>query len=178
MSAGQWYSCLDPELAQLQMRARKAVHAHNISPPDKRDPMAPELRALFAQVAQNARIEAPFHCAYGMNITLGADVFLNAGCTIIDTATVHIGVQTLLGPGVQIYCANHHSDPDKRIAGLEIALPVHIGKSVWIGGAAIILPGVTIGDKAIIGADAVVTRDVPAGTTVMGNPAKEVTSRT
>lgn len=174
MAAGQWYSCLDPGLARLQMRARKAVHAHNMSAPERRDPMAAELRALFARVGQNARIEAPFHCAYGMNITLGADVYLNAGCTILDTSMVSIGAQTLLGPGVQIYCANHHKDPLKRAAGLEIAQPVRIGARVWIGGGAIILPGVSIADDAIIGAGAVVTRDVSAGATVVGNPAKAV----
>ena len=178
MVAGQWYSCLDPELSRLQMHARKAVHAHNTSPPGERDPMAPELRALFALVGQNARIEAPFHCAYGVNITLGADVYLNAGCTILDTAAVSLGAQTLLGPGVHIYCANHHKDSVKRAAGLEIAVPVRIGARVWIGGGAIILPGVSIGDDAIIGAGAVVTRDVASGKSVVGNPAIPLPPRT
>jgi len=178
MASGQWYSCLDPEIAVLQMRARRALHAHNTLPPQMRDPMADELRALFARVGQNARIEAPFHCAYGMNISLGPDVYLNAGCTILDTAPVLIGAQTLLGPGVQIYCANHHQDPEKRAAGLEIALPVTIGRRVWLGGSAIILPGVCIGDGAIIGAGSVVTRDVEAGATVVGNPARVTVPRT
>jgi len=172
MKSGQWYSCLDPEIAALQLQARCAVHAHNTMPPQMRDTMADELRALLALVGPNARIEAPFHCAYGMNISLGEGVYLNAGCTILDTAPVLIGAQTLLGPGVQIYCANHHKDSEKRAGGLEIALPVTIGRRVWIGGAAIILPGVCIGDGAIIGAGSVVTRDVEAGATVVGNPAK------
>jgi len=174
MAAGVWYTCIDPELERLQARARQAVHAHNTLPPDQRDPMAPALSALFAAVGEGARIEAPFHCAYGMNITLGAQVYLNAGCTILDTAPVTIGAQTLLGPGVQIYCANHHQDPQRRAEGLEIALPVIIGTDVWIGGGAIILPGVSIGDGAIVGAGAVVTRDVVPRATVVGNPAKAV----
>ena len=172
MAAGQWYSCHDPELEKLQIRARIGEHAHNTLPPDQRGAIAPGLRDLFAGVGKGAMIEAPFHCAYGMNITLGAAVYLNAGCTILDTAPVTIGAQTLLGPGVQIYCANHHKDPVKRAEGLEIALPVTIASRVWIGGGAIILPGVSIGEGAIIGAGSVVTRDVPAGVTVVGNPAR------
>ena len=122
----------------------------------------------------NARIEAPFHCAYGFNIGLGAGVFINAGCTILDTAPVHIGARTMFGPSVQIYCAEHHKDAVKRAAGLEIARPVHIGEDVWIGGGAIILAGVRIGAAAIVGAGAVVTRDVAEGVTVVGNPARPV----
>ena len=102
-------------------------------------------------------------------------MFLNAGCTILDTATVTIGDQCALGPGVQIYCAEHHRDPVKRhVEGLEIARPVHIGKQVWIGGGAIILAGVTIGDGAVIGAGSVVTKDVAAGQIVVGNPARPI----
>jgi len=176
MAAGRWYTCLDPELEQLRDRARNAVLAHNMMPPSERGAIAPRLRALFAEVGSGAMIEAPFHCAYGLNISLGADVYLNASCTILDTAPVTIGAKTLLGPGVHIYCANHHKDADKRAEGLEIALPVTIGTQVWIGGGAIILPGVSVGDKAIVGAGAVVTMDVAAEATVVGNPARQVIS--
>jgi maltose O-acetyltransferase len=103
---------------------------------------------------------------------LGDLVFINTGCVILDSAPVHIGDATLIGPGVQIYCAEHHRDPEKRKAGLEIAKPVNIGENVWIGGGAIILAGVTIGDDAIIGAGSVVTKDVASGVTVVGNPAR------
>ena len=97
---------------------------------------------------------------------------MNVGCTILDTAHVTIGARTMFGPYVQIYTAQHNKDQQKRAAGLEIALPVTIGADVWIGGRAIIMPGVTIGDGAIVGAGSVVTRDVPAGVTVVGNPAR------
>lgn len=103
-------------------------------------------------------------------------MYLNAGCTILDTAPVHIGARTMLGPGVQIYCPQHHKDRAKRIAGLEMAHPVAIGCDVWIGGGAILLPGVRVGDGAIIGAGSVVTRDVPVGATVVGNPAGPIAS--
>ena len=172
MAAGLWYSCLDPELENLRITARHAIHSHNTRPPDQRGPVAPELAALFGTVAPDIWIEAPFHCAYGFNIHLGAGVYLNAGCTILDTAPVRIGNATMLGPSVQIYCAEHHTDPQKRAAGLEIARPVTLGHNVWIGGGAILLAGITIGDRAIVGAGSVVTRDVPADATVTGNPAR------
>jgi maltose O-acetyltransferase len=172
MAAGEWYSCIDDELESLRVVARQAVFEHNMTPPDRRGAMGDALRAVLGHVGADARIEAPFHCAYGFNINLGDGVFLNAGCTILDTARVRIGAGTLLGPNVQIYCAEHHKDAARRKAGLEIARPVTIGEDVWIGGAAIILAGVSIGDGAIVGAGAVVTRDVPAGTTVVGNPAR------
>jgi maltose O-acetyltransferase len=132
---------------------------------------------VLGQVGADVRIEAPFHCAYGFNIHVGDRTFLNAGCTILDTAPVRIGARTLLGPNVQIYCAEHHKDAPLRSAGLEIARPVTIGDDVWIGGGATVLAGVTIGDGAIIGAGAVVTRDVAAGATVVGNPARMVQRR-
>jgi maltose O-acetyltransferase len=172
MRAGEWYCCLDPALEALRITARNAVHSHNTLPPALRGAIAPELAALFSTVGPDCFVEAPFHCAYGHNIHLGASVYLNANCVILDTAPVTIGPGTMLGPAVQIYCAQHHKNPAKRAAGLEIALPVRIGANVWIGGAATLMPGVTIGDGAIIGAGSVVTRDVPAGTTVAGNPAR------
>jgi maltose O-acetyltransferase len=175
MAAGDWYSCIDPELDRLRARARAAVHEHNTLPPGQRGNMGPALAILLAGVAADSFVEAPFHCAYGINIVLGAGVYLNAGCTILDTARVRIGRSSMLGPHVQIYCAEHHKDVAKRRAGLEIARPVEIGETVWVGGGAIILGGVRIGDGAIIGAGAVVTKDVAAGTTVMGNPARPQT---
>ena len=172
MAAGEWYSCLDAELDALRLTAREAVHQHNTMSPAARGSMAPALRALFGAVADGVFIEAPFHCSYGINTSLGARVYLNAGCTILDSGRVTIGEGTMLGPSVQIYCAEHHKDAVLRGQGLEVARPVTIGADVWIGGGAIILGGVTIGDGAIVGAGAVVTKDVPAGATVAGNPAR------
>ena len=174
MKAGEWYNCVDPELDALRLVASQAVFEHRSLPPLERGDIAPLLRALLGQAGEGARIEAPFHCAYGFNIFLGAGVFLNTGCVILDTAPVRIGKGTMLGPTVQIYCPEHHTDPEKRLAGLEIARPVTIGENVWIGGGAIILGGITIGDNAIIGAGSVVTRNVAAGSTVVGNPARPV----
>ncbi|MET3581544.1 maltose O-acetyltransferase [Mesorhizobium robiniae] len=174
MAAGGWYTCLDPELEALRVMARDAVFEHNSLPPRQRGDIGPALKSLFGAVGEGARIEAPFHCAYGFNLFLGDGVFLNAGCTILDTAAVRIGKGTLLGPNVQIYCAEHHQEAAGRQVGLEIAKPVKIGDDAWIGGSAVILGGVSIGEGAIVGAGAVVTRDVAANTTVVGNPAGPV----
>ncbi|MFQ6552505.1 sugar O-acetyltransferase [Aestuariibius insulae] len=177
MTRGEWYSCLDPELEVLRAAAREAVYIHNTAPPTDRRTIAPALRALFAHAAPDAIVEAPFHCSYGCNISLAEGVYLNAGCTILDSARVEIGAGSMLGPHVQIYCADHHRDPAERAEGFEIARPVRIGARVWIGGGAILLPGVTIGAGAIVGAGSVVTRDVAPGTTVAGSPAKTIPSR-
>ena len=173
MAAGEWYTCLDEELEALRVDARSAVHQHNVLPPEDRGSIGPKLRQIMK--VGSATIEAPFHCAYGFNIELGDDVYLNAGCTILDCAKVTISDQCQLGPNVQIYCAEHHQDPVKRsVDGFEIAHPVFIGKRVWIGGGAIILAGVTIGDGAVIGAGSVVTKDVAPEQVVVGNPARPI----
>ena len=172
MMRGDWYNGLDPSLEALRQTARRAIHAHNTMPPDARGAMAPDLAALLKDVGPDCYVEAPFHVSYGINISLGAQVYLNAGVTILDSAVVRIGDRTMIGPRAQIYCADHHRDAGKRSAGVERGLPVTIGNDVWIGGAAVILPGVTIGDGAVIAAGAVVTRDVAAGMIVRGNPAR------
>jgi maltose O-acetyltransferase len=174
MAAGEWYACVDDELDALRTAAQTAVFEHNSLPPTERGDIGPALRGLLGSDGKGARIEAPFYCPYGFNIFLGKRTFLNAGCTILDTAPVRIGDGTMIGPSVQIYCADHHRTVEGRRAGLEIARPVTVGNDVWIGGGAIILGGVTIGDGAIVGAGAVVTRDVPAGVTVAGNPARPI----
>jgi len=174
MMAGEWYSCLTDELETLRVRARQAVHQHNTMEPVARGMAAPLLRGLFAGMAEDAMIEAPFHCSYGFNIHLGGAVYLNAGCIILDSAPVRIGARSMLGPGVNIYCAEHHHDPVLRGQGIEIAKPVTLGEDVWIGGRAVLMPGVSVGDRAIVAAGAVVTRDVPADGKVAGVPARAI----
>ncbi|MGZ2258908.1 sugar O-acetyltransferase [Roseobacter sp. A03A-229] len=174
MISGDWYNALTPELDSLRMIARKAVFAHNSCPPEQRGGMVPELAALFMSVGKDCLIETPFHTAYGCNTVLGDEVFFNAGVTILDSGRVTIGSRSMLGPNVQIYCADHHRDLDKRRAGIERALPVTLGDDVWVGGAAILMPGVTIGAGAIIGAGAVVTKDVAPMARVVGNPARPI----
>jgi maltose O-acetyltransferase len=126
----------------------------------------------LGEVGKAAVIRPPFFCDYGYNIRLGDGVFLNFNCVILDVVEVVIGDRTQIGPAVQIYAADHPRDAPTRREGLEFGRPVRIGRDVWIGGGAILLPGVTVGDGAVIGAGSVVTRDVGAGETVTGNPAR------
>lgn len=130
------------------------------------------LRERLAEAGEGATIRPPFHCDFGTNIRLGRGAFLNFNCVILDVVEVSVGEYTQIGPGVQILTADHPRDPAQRRAMLEFGRPVRIGANVWIGAGALILPGVTIGDDAIVGAGSVVTRDVPAGATVVGNPAR------
>ncbi|MEV8465217.1 sugar O-acetyltransferase [Fluviibacterium sp. DFM31] len=169
---GDWYDALTEAFEALRQDARRACHQHATLPPDERGAMAPLLRGLFAAVGEQVFIEAPFHCAYGRNIHLADQVYMNAGCTILDSASVRIGTGTMLGPGVQIYCAEHHPDPNRRRDGIERALPVTLGKDVWICGGVTLLPGVTVGDGAVVGAGSVVNRDVAPGQRVAGVPAR------
>jgi maltose O-acetyltransferase len=172
MLAGEAYLPDDPELKADAQRAREWMVHYNTtlaaSPAERRV----LLRELFAHVGEGAVVRPPFQCDYGQHISLGENVFLNFNCVILDVASVVIGAMTQVGPGVQFLTADHPRDPALRRDGVESGLPITIGVNVWIGGGALILPGVTVGDDAIIGAGAVVTRDVPVGTTVVGNPAR------
>ena len=132
------------------------------------------MKALLGRLRTSARIEPPFHCDYGSNIELGDGVFINSQCVVLDCAPVRIGSGTLFGPGVPILTPLHPLDATKRRSGVEWAAPVTIGESFWVGGGALILPGVTIGTRAVIGAGSVVTRDVPEGVLAVGNPGRVV----
>jgi maltose O-acetyltransferase len=127
----------------------------------------------FASVGEHALIRPPFFCDYGYNISVGSGAFLNYNCIILDVEPVSIGEGTAIGPAVQILASDHPRDPRLRQQKVRFGRPVTIGANVWIGGGAIILPGVTIGDDAIVGAGSIVTRDVAGGATVVGNPARE-----
>ncbi len=171
MLAGDPYDPADPEIQADQAAAKSWMVRYNAladaSPADR----FTMLGERFAAVGAGSVVRPPFHCDYGYNISLGADVFLNFNCVVLDVVSVDIGDGVQIGPAVQIYAADHPRDPALRQQGVEFGRPVHIGPFAWIGGGAIILPGVTIGAGAIVGAGAVVTRDVPAGITVAGNPA-------
>jgi maltose O-acetyltransferase len=128
----------------------------------------------FASVGSGAIVRPPFFCDPGYNVEIGEGAFLNFNCVILDHSRVRIGPQTVIGPGVQILTADHPRDPALRRKHLRSGKPVVVGENVWIGGGAIIVPGVTVGDNAIVGAGSVVVNDVPAGSVVVGNPARVV----
>lgn len=172
MLAGDLYDAGDDEIQRDLAATRTWLVQYNAS----LAMATSERRALLAErlgaVGKGSTIRPPFHCDYGFNIRIGAGVFLNFNCIILDVVEVTIGDKTQIGPGVQILTADHPRDAAAREAGLEFGRPIHIGRNVWIGGGALLMPGVTVGDDAVIGAGSVVTRDVPAGRTVVGNPAR------
>ena len=177
MLAGELYRADSPELLADEVRARVWMARYNATEGATNEARFALLRELFAEVGEHCVIRPPFHCDYGSNIRLGRGVFMNFGGIILDSVDIRIGDTTQIGPGVQILGADHPRDPAQRRAMLEFGQPVIIGANVWIGGGAIILPGVTIGDDAIIGAGSIVTRDVAAGSTVAGNPARPISRR-
>ena len=177
MLAGDLYDPGDPEIQADLAAARGWMVRYNGSLGGTSEQRRALLRERFAAVGDGTGVRPPFHCDYGFNISLGAGVFLNYNCVILDVVGVSIGDRTQIGPGVQILTADHPRDAASREAGLEYGRRIRIGRNVWIGGGALILPGVTIGDDAVIGAGSVVTRDVAAGQTVVGNPAKPRVSR-
>ena len=172
MISGALYNAADPELQHDQAHAQAWMAAYNAPAVASAKTRHAQLVDGLGQVGRDVVIRPPFHLDYGYNITLGDGVFLNFGCVVLDVVAVTIGDATQIGPGVQILTADHPRDPEQRRSGLEFGRPIRIGANVWIGGGAIILPGVTIGDDALIGAGAVVTRDVPVGATAVGNPAR------
>ncbi|MBA1272535.1 sugar O-acetyltransferase [Stutzerimonas azotifigens] len=172
MLAGELYSPGDAEIQADQTAAKAWMVRYNAALAAEPAERRTLLEQRLGSVGRGAVIRPPFHCDYGYNIHLEEGVFLNFNCVILDVVEVHIGADTQIGPAVQIYTADHPRDAEQRRAGLEFGRPVRIGRNVWIGGGAIILPGVEIGDDALVGAGSVVTRDVPAGATVMGNPAR------
>lgn len=174
MVAGLPYDIMDPELKKMRRRAHLSCYTYNRSDPMEDDPPSPVLKSLLGAFGSGVFIETPFRCAYGVNTHVGDEVYINTGCVILDCARVEIGPKTLIGPAVQIYTAIHPLDPAERAAFVETAKPVTLGRNVWIGGAAVLLPGVSVGDNAVIGAGSVVTRDVPPACVVAGNPAKVI----
>jgi maltose O-acetyltransferase len=172
MIAGELYRASDPELVAAHLRAQELLALYNASAPSDASGRNTVLRELFGAVGDGTVVKPRFLCDYGFNIRAGRNLFVNYDCIFLDVAPIDIGDDVQIAPAVQLYTATHPLDPAVRRLGLESGRPIRIGNNVWIGGGAIVLPGVTIGDDAVIGAGSVVTRDVPAGVVVVGNPAR------
>ena len=168
MVAGELYDALDPELVEARERARLLLARYNATGDRE------ALTALFVRLADDAVVEPPFHCDYGFNISVGVRLYANVSCVFLDCAPIEIGDNVLLGPAVHLYTATHPLDSAERRSGLELAKPISVGDDAWLGGGAIVLPGVTIGARAVVGAGSVVTRDVSADERVAGNPARPI----
>ena len=172
MLAGELYDTQDPELVAGRRRARSLCARINAL--DSEDTQRRELlRELFGSGGDSVYVTSPFFCDYGSNIELGENVYFNFNCVLLDVCTIRIGAHTLFGPAVQVYTPLHPLDAGLR-RRQEYGKPVTIGSDVWIGGGAIILPGVQVGDRAVIGAGSVVTRDIPAGVLAAGNPCRVI----
>jgi maltose O-acetyltransferase len=173
MLAGELYDPLDAELAAARARARDLCNALNASREDQQSERRRILCELFGQGGDSVWMQPPFFCDYGANIELGERVFFNFNCVVLDVCRVRIGSFSLFGPAVQIYTPMHPMDAALRRKH-EFGKPVDIGADVWVGGGAIILPGVTVGARAVIGAGSVVTRDVPGDVFAAGNPCRVI----
>ncbi|HCJ6321162.1 maltose O-acetyltransferase [Citrobacter sedlakii] len=171
MIAGELYRPSDDTLRDDRMQARKWVHRYNQTAPDEKAERLAILTALLGH-CDKPHIEPSFRCDYGYNIFLGKDFYANFDCVLLDVCPIRIGDNCMLAPGVHIYTATHPLDATERNSGREFGKPVTIGNNVWIGGRAVINPGVTIGDNVVVASGAVVTKDVPANVVVGGNPAR------
>jgi maltose O-acetyltransferase len=172
MLGGEPYSCLEPELAAEREVTKDLLRRFNRA--DAESERRAILEQLLGHVGEGSTVEPPFFCSYGRNIHIGERVFLNVLCTILDAAEVRIGNHVMVGPSVGIYTPAHDLAAATRIQGWEVARKITIEDNAWLGGGAILLPGVTVGRNAVVGAGAVVTRDVPADTVVAGNPARVI----
>ncbi|MGM1049069.1 MAG: sugar O-acetyltransferase [Bacillota bacterium] len=174
MLAGLAYKAFGEELLGERQRAKEILFDYNALSPseiEKRDSL---LKQLLGQTGTNFFIEPPFRCDYGYNISIGEQFYSNYNFTVLDCNRVTIGDHVFIGPNVSIFTAGHAIDPEMRAAEVEFAYPIHIGNRVWIGGGAIINPGVTIGDNSIIGSGSVVTKDIPANVIAAGNPCRVI----
>jgi maltose O-acetyltransferase len=172
MLSGQLYNANDKTLSDERHRARLLFQKINRMSEDDKEERNQLFKELFGKAGKNFWMEPPFYCDYGYNIKLGNKVFMNFNCCILDVAEVTIGDCAFFGPNVQIYTATHPMDAKTRNSMLEAGKPITIGNNVWVGGGAIICPGVTIGNGVVVGAGAVVTKDIPDNVFVGGNPAK------
>lgn len=173
MEAGDPY-VVDDEIAALHQRAVALTEAYNATPSVDRADRRRILDDLLGAVGPDVEVRAPFHCDYGTYIRLGARTFVNFGLVALDVLPITVGDDVQIGPNVQLLTATHPLDPARRRAGWEAGEPITIGDNAWLGGGAIVLPGVTIGEDAVVGAGAVVTRDVPPGAVVVGTPARVI----
>lgn len=173
MLAGELYDGSDDKLIKEREYARYLTFEFNHTRPSEKEKRQEIIKKLI-NVKGSFHIEGSFNCDYGYNIEVGNNFYANYGCTILDVNKVKIGDNVLLAPNVQIYTAAHPVSPAVRLTGKEYAKPITIGNNVWIGGGAIICPGVTVGDNVTIGAGSVVNKDIPDNVIAVGNPCRVI----
>lgn len=174
MIAGELYMASDELLSNERLQARVILKAFNDCPPEESEKRRDLIQELIGKTGKNFHIEPPFYCDYGYNIEAGDDVFFNFNCVVLDVTPVKLGNRVLCGPNVQMYAATHPVDALTRGTLIEYGKPITIGDDVWVGGSAIICPGVTIGSRSVIGAGSVVTKDIPEDVFAAGNPCRVI----
>lgn len=174
MLSGELYNPLDPELSKERLKARLLVKELNDTREDEEKKRERIIKELIPNSGDNLWLQPPFYCDYGTNIIIGDNVFFNFNCVILDVSQIKIGSRTKMGPNVQIYTATHPINYRERATGLESGKAITIGEDVWIGGSAVICPGVKIGDRTVIGSGSVVTKDIPSDVFAAGNPCKAI----
>ncbi|MCJ8166618.1 sugar O-acetyltransferase [Pontibacter sp. E15-1] len=176
MLAGELYNPLDTQLVDERLQTRLLTKQLNDTSEDQVEEIARILQKLIPNAGAGLWLQPPFYCDYGTNMHVGEKVFFNFNCVVLDVAPVTIGSRTMFGPNVQVYTATHPLNHIERSSGVEYAKPIAIGKDVWVGGSVVVCPGVTIGDRSVIGAGSVVTKDIPADVFAAGNPCKVIRS--
>ena len=174
MLAGLPYKAWLDGLSEECMENKKRIYQYNLLAPDAVEEQEKLIKTILGKTGKYVHIEAPFHCDYGYNIEVGENFFANYNLTVLDVGLVRIGNNAQIAPNVSIYTAGHPVHPDSRNSGYEYGIAVTIGNNVWIGGNAVIMPGVTIGDNVVIGAGSIVTRDLPSNVIAAGNPCRVI----
>ena len=174
MLSGKPYLAFGEELFRERQYAKELLFDFNSARPSEIAKQNDIIKKLFGGIKGDFHIEAPFRCDYGYNLSIGKNFYCNYNCIILDCAEVTIGDNVMFAPNVSLFTAGHPIHHEPRNEGLEYAFPITIGNNVWIGGGAIINPGVTIGDNVVIGAGSVVTKDIPSNVVAVGNPCKVV----
>lgn len=168
MIAGELYIAGDPELVAEREACERRLQEFNASGDQQL------IQDVLGELGADAHIRAPFHCDYGYNIRVGAATFVNFGCVMLDVVPITIGARVQIASGVQLLAADHPLDAVERASGRESGAPITVGDDVWLGGGAILCPGVSVGPRTVVGAGAIVTSDLPADVVAVGNPARVV----
>ncbi len=174
MLAGELYDPSDSELCALRLEGRLKMEALNKLSYTEKPERAKLVKSLFGKTGENVHVESMFQCDYGCNIYVGENFYSNFGLVILDVAEVHIGDNCMIGPQVGIYTATHPLEPNARNSGLELGQTIQIGDNCWIGGHAVINPGITLGDNVVVASGAVVTKSFGDNVVIGGNPAKVI----
>lgn len=172
MQSGKLYFCTDEEIAKEQLECLEILYDYNHTRPSESQKREQILKNLLAEIGENCYIEPPLHANWGKYTHFGNNVYANFNLTLVDDTDIFVGDNVMFGPNVIIATAGHPVDPPLREKVAQFNIPVRIGKNVWIGAGAIVLPGVTIGDHSVIGAGSVVTKDIPPNVVAVGNPCR------